>query len=168
MRAATGPRPRRAERGRALLVFARLERLALYLVAALFLVAALGVLAATVVDVVHARGQWWVRLTDLFEGLLLAVIILEIYVSVLVAITRGRFTVEPFLVIGIVAALRHILSVGVQVAVGPGSEVENQHQLLDVGTNVAVIFVLVVALALVRWSNRWSTEDAGMSGAPRD
>jgi uncharacterized membrane protein (DUF373 family) len=165
MGAATGPQPRRADRGRILLVFGRLERLALYVVAALFLLAALVVLGTSVVDAVHARTPWWVRLADLFEGLLLGVIILEIYSSVLTAITRGRFTVEPFLVIGIVAALRHILAIGVQVALGPGSAVESQHQLLDVGVNVAIIFVLVVALALARWSSRWSTEEGPVRGA---
>ncbi|GDY28731.1 phosphate-starvation-inducible PsiE family protein [Gandjariella thermophila] len=159
------PRPVGRGGGRALRVLAGLERLALYLVAVLFLVAALGVLATTLVDVVRAQGPWWVRLADLFEGLLLGVIILEIYSSVLIAITRGRFSVEPFLIIGIVAALRHILSIGVQVALGPGSEVESQHQLLDVGTNVAIIFVLVAALALVRWSSRWSEDEAVTPGA---
>jgi len=134
--------------GRPMRVLTLLERLALYLVAVLFLLAGIGVLV-----------PWEVRLADLFEGLLLGIIILEIYSSVLLAITRGRFTVEPFLVIGIIAVLRHILAVGVQVALGPGTNVEGQHQLLDVGVNVAMIFVLVASLALARWSSRWDSGD---------
>jgi uncharacterized membrane protein (DUF373 family) len=145
--------------GRPMRALTLLERLALYLVAALFLLTGIGVLVAAVADLAHPRVSWEVRVGDLVEGLLLGVIIIEIYSSVLIAITRGRFAVEPFLVIGIVAAARHILAVGVHVALGPGTKVEAQNELLDLGVNAAVILALVVSLALVRWSNRWDSGD---------
>jgi hypothetical protein len=53
--------------------------------------------------------------------------------------------------------IRHILSIVVRLAV-PETPQERRDQLLELSINSAVAFLLVAALALARWSQRWDND----------
>lgn len=53
------------------------------------------------------------------------------------------------------ALVRHILSVVVRLTIPP-SPVASRQQLWDPAVDAGAAFVLVVALAIARWSARWA------------
>ncbi len=81
------------------------------------------------------------------NGVLFVVIVLEIFRTVLAHLEGGGFQLRPFLIIGIISAVRHILLVG---AVAVSNE-NNQfnHAQIELGVNAGVALVLVIALVLL-------------------
>jgi hypothetical protein len=63
----------------------------------------------------------------------------------------GGFQLKPFLIIGIISAVRHILTVGAQESlVGAESSVAFRRAQTSLGVNAAVVLSLVLGLILVR------------------
>jgi phosphate-starvation-inducible protein E len=69
------------------------------------------------ITVAQSSGSWTTKTITVIEELLLVLIILEIFVTVLAYLEGGRLQLEPFIIVGVIAVVRHILSVVVRLAV---------------------------------------------------
>jgi uncharacterized membrane protein (DUF373 family) len=122
--------------------------------------------AVAIVLVGIAAVLLWHTLTDLFDsehatfvrrvgdginGVLFVVIILEIFRTVLAHLEGGGFQLVPFLVIGVISAVRHILLVGTQ-ALEHQTDRVFTHTQVELGVNALVALALVIALVLIRRS----------------
>ena len=96
--------------------------------------------------------------TGMIQGvndILLVVIILEIMRTVVVRFTNGIFQLDSFLIIGVIAAVRHILTVGAALTLERDrtAEVFNR-SLTEMGVNAGIVLALVFALFLSRSTGR--------------
>ena len=80
---------------------------------------AVALLYQTIHDVFTHDGISFIRrINDAVNGVLFVVIILEIFRTVLSHLEGGGFQLVPFLVIGVISAVRHILLVGTEALQG--------------------------------------------------
>jgi uncharacterized membrane protein (DUF373 family) len=130
-----------------------LEHVLLYIVAFGLLVVGAAVLVSSTASVILQHAPWTGRLITSVEGILLFLIIMEIFITILTHVRGGRIQLEFFIVIGVIALVRHILSVVVRLTI-PTSPPASRQQLWDLAVDAGAAFVLVVALAIARWSAR--------------
>lgn len=133
------------------------EYVLLYVISSVLLILAAGILIAVLVSVAQSRGSWPEQFIDVIEELLLILIVLEIFITVVHHLRGGRLRLEPFIVVAVIAVVRHILSIVIRLAV-PGTAPVSRDQLIELAINAGVVFVLVAALALARWSQRRTSE----------
>ncbi|MEN8264387.1 MAG: phosphate-starvation-inducible PsiE family protein [Nitrospirota bacterium] len=81
----------------------------------------------------------------LVNDVLLSLIILELLWTVIRFLKKQKFTLGPFLAIGIIAAIRRILLIEAQTSIMEHTPVE---KLYEIGLSAAVIIVLMVAYYL--------------------
>ena len=85
----------------------------------------------------------------------LVVIILELMRTVVVRFTTGIFQLESFLIIGVIASVRHILTVGAGLTLETERTTESfNHALTEMGVNAGIVLTLVFALFLSRSTKR--------------
>ena len=81
------------------------------------------------------------------NDILFIVIILEILRTVIARFTDGVYQLDKFLIIGVIAAVRHILTVGASLTLGSYKDNEAfQRSLLELGVNAGIVVALVLAL----------------------
>jgi uncharacterized membrane protein (DUF373 family) len=95
--------------------------------------------------------------TTAVNGVLFVVIVLEIFRTLLAHLEGGGFQLRPFLIIGIISVVRHILLVGA-VASATGNT-GFDHAQIELGVNAGVALVLVIALVLLHRSGATSDMD---------
>jgi uncharacterized membrane protein (DUF373 family) len=120
-------------------------------VAAALLVIAVVVLIRGVHDFVTPPHEepFAVTITRAVNGVLFIVIVLELLRTVVARLEGGGFQLQPFLVIGIISASRHILTVGAQLSL-VGERLPLSRTMTELAVNAGVVLVLSVALVLVR------------------
>lgn len=87
----------------------------------------------------------------LLNDLLLVIILLELFRTVVRFLQTEILTLEPYLAVGIIACTRRIMTASAELSHLP--EVSNDQfyrYLMDVGVNVGVIMVLIIAVFVVR------------------
>lgn len=115
----------------------------------LFVVAGV-VLVHTVTDLARAQPLFPGGVITGINDVLFIVIILEILRTVTSHFTDGGFQIKPFLVIGVISAVRHILTVSASLTLeGDGNDRHFRHALDELGVNAAVVLALVVGLVLL-------------------
>ncbi|MFD0733041.1 phosphate-starvation-inducible PsiE family protein [Planotetraspora mira] len=134
------------------------ERVVLYLVSLMLLVVAAAVIVFMWITVAQSSGSWTTKTIIVIEELLLVLIILEIFVTVLAHLEGGRLQLEPFIIVGVIAVVRHILSVVVRLAVSM-TAAESRAQWIELAVYAGVAFLLVAALAVARWSQRVADQE---------
>lgn len=132
-------------------VLVSFEHILLYIVAFALLVVGAAAFAASVTSALLHHASWTERLITSVEGILLFLIIMEIFITILTHVQGGRIQLEFFIVIGVIALVRHILSIVFRLTL-PTSPVATQQQLWDLMVDAGAAFVLVAALAVTRWS----------------
>jgi uncharacterized membrane protein (DUF373 family) len=132
-------------------LLANFEHILLYVAAFAVLVVGTAVLVTSTASTLFHHASWTGRLITSVEGILLFLIIMEIFVTILTHAHGGRIQLEFFIVIGIIALVRHILSVVIRLTL-PTSPIAARQQLWDLAIDAGAAFVLVVALAIARWS----------------
>ena len=81
------------------------------------------------------------------NDILFIVIILEILRTVISRFTDGVYQLDKFLIIGVIAAVRHILTVGASLTLGSYKDNEAfQRSLLELGVNAGIVVALVLAI----------------------
>jgi uncharacterized membrane protein (DUF373 family) len=91
--------------------------------------------------------------TSAVSGVLFAIIIMEVMRTVMAHIERPGLDLEPFLIIGIISAVREILSVGARMSLlpdGEGARGVIHLSLLELGVNGVLVFGLAMSLVMVR------------------
>lgn len=87
----------------------------------------------------------------LLNDLLLVIILLELFRTVVRFLQTEILALEPYLAVGIIACSRRILTAGAELGHLPEASQEMFiRYLADVGGNVGVILILVLAVYLVR------------------
>ena len=78
------------------------------------------------------------------NDILFVVIILEIMRTVIVRFTDGIFQLDSFLIIGVIAAVRHILTVGASMTLASGkSQEEFNRAVIELGISSGIVVALV-------------------------
>lgn len=89
------------------------------------------------------------------NDILFIIIILEIMRTVIVRFTDGIFQLDSFLIIGVIAAVRHILTVGASLTMEKEKTTEYfNRSLIEMGVNTGIVLALVFALFLSRSARR--------------
>src|SRR5690606_6919850 len=148
--------PRRPGNSRLLAMLTAAEHGILYLVSFALLALGVGILALMTLTIVQGGISGAEKIIIILEELLLVLIVLEIFVTVQTHLEGGRLQLEPFIIVGIIAIIRHILSVVVRLTI-PVHPAESRQQLTELAIYAGSAFILVAALALTRWSRRRPT-----------
>jgi protein-S-isoprenylcysteine O-methyltransferase Ste14 len=124
----------------------------IYVVSALLLlVAAALTLAGTVVDVVEGSSSR--RITDaglfLLDRVLLLFMIAELLYTLRIVNLGGRILVEPFLFIGLIAAVRKVLVVAAE---GEEEGLSTTELVVQIGGFGGLVLLLALAIFLLRRS----------------
>jgi len=128
-----------------------------YIIVALTLVGIAGsALYNTIKDLLNSSTAFAETITAAVSGVLFVVIVLEIFRTVVAHLEGGGFQLMPFLIIGVISAVRHILLVGALSFSGAGSNDAFTHAQIELGVNAGVALVLVIALVLVHRSGMTS------------
>jgi uncharacterized membrane protein (DUF373 family) len=123
---------------------------------AIVLMAVAGVvLCHTIYDLAKTSAPFAQAATTAVNGVLFAIIVMEVMRTVMAHFDRGGLQLQPFLVIGIISAVREILSVGAHLSLqgagqGGGSISTVHLALLELGVNGALVLGLAAALVLIR------------------
>ncbi len=112
----------------------------------LFLVA-MGALIFTLKRLINTEPFFPSGMIQGVNDILFIVIILEILRTIIARFTDGVYQLDKFLIIGVIAAVRHILTVGASLTLGSYKDNEAfQRSLLELGVNAGIVVALVLAL----------------------
>ncbi len=129
-----------------------------YLAVALVLAGiAVASLYNTINNLINSSGAFATIVTNAVNGVLFVVIVLEIFRTLLAHLEGGGFQLRPFLIIGIISAVRQILLVGAQ-SLSEQTTAFN-HTVIELGVNAGVALVLVIALVLLNRAGMTSDLD---------
>src|SRR5438128_2978 len=122
-------------------------------VGALLLAIAGYVLYRTVGDFVGQNLSFAERVTGAVNGVLFVIIVMEILRTVMAHFEEAGFQLKPFLILGIISAVRHILTVGAQLSLGAERSGDAfRRAQIELGVSSGVVLALVVGLILVHRS----------------
>jgi uncharacterized membrane protein (DUF373 family) len=99
-------------------------------------------------------------LIQAINDILFIVIILEIMRTVTKRFTDGFFQLDSFLIIGVIAAVRHILTVGASLTLETQKPWEYfKRAMMELGVNTGIVITLVFAIFLSRSLQRKRLDD---------
>jgi len=129
----------------------KVQDLVYYGIALILLVLGVVALARIVADFVDQNEPFAGRITEGVNGVLFVVIVLELLRTVLAHFHDSTFHLKPFLIIGIISVVRHILTVGAELSLQNDEGGDLFHRSdIELAVNALVVVALVVALVLVR------------------
>jgi len=97
------------------------------------------------------------------NDILFIIIILEIIRTVIARYTDGVFQLQNFLIIGIIAAVRHILTVGASMTLGAEKPQESfDRAVIELGISSAIVVALVFAIFLSKAADNISSKKASV------
>jgi uncharacterized membrane protein (DUF373 family) len=147
----TPPAAAAGARKHALAGVALLEDLAHFLVLAVLLGVAGLVLAHTLTELLHPDREFAVRVTAAINGVLFVIIVMELLRTVVSHFDHAGFQLRPFLIIGTISAVRHILTIGARVTLqGEATGEAFNRTQIELGVEAGVVLALAIALLLVR------------------
>ncbi len=130
-------------------------------IGAILIVATLLLLSGTLAGVWDAARHWPV--TDniflIVDKLLFTLMLVEILHTVRQSIARDQIAVEPFLIVGLIACVRRILIVTVEIANQSGGDKSATHfaqSMTELGVLGGLVLVLIVSIYLSRLSRKAS------------
>jgi len=131
------------------------------ILAAMLIVIAVGALVFTTVRLLTTQPFFPTGMIQAINDILFIVIILEIVRTIIARFTDGVFQLQNFLVIGVIAAVRHILTVGASLTLEPDKPQQAfERGLLELGVNTLIVVGLVIAMFIARATTK--------AGARRD
>lgn len=131
----------------------KLEK-AIYIIAGGLLVfAAFAMLSKTIISLWSSLSQDSLRVTALvlLDDLLLVLMLVELLHTILVSLKTNVIKTEPFLAIGLIAAVRRILIITVEAShIADLSDVVFQRTMIEISILTISILILVFSIYLVR------------------
>jgi uncharacterized membrane protein (DUF373 family) len=122
-----------------------------YAIVLSLLIIAAAVLARTIFTFFRQWGGFPETVVAAIDGILVVIILLDIAHTVLAHVRTSTFPVRPFLVIGILAGVRDILSASARLTFGNSLHGSNfNHTLLSLSVGVGVVVMLSASLVLLR------------------
>lgn len=140
----------------------RAERIVLSLIAFVLVLLAVLLLISQVISMIQAVLAGSIRngAIDILDGVLLVMMTMEIVYTVTLSLQSHKLIAEPFLIIGIIAAIRRMLVI---TAASTGLEVSNpdafRSTLLELGLLAIIVGVLAFAISTMRRSESLVPED---------
>jgi len=128
------------------------------------LVVAGTVLVRIVVDFFRAWKGFPLTIVAAIDGILVVIILLDIAHTVFGHLRASVFPVRPFLVIGILAGVRDILSASARLTLsGPPtlSQSDFNNTLISLGVGVGVVVFLLLGLLILRYSGQDVDDESG-------
>jgi len=117
------------------------------------------VLVRTFVDFLSDWNQFPQSVVAAIDGILVVIILLDIAHTVFGHLRTSVFPVRPFLVIGILAGVRDILSSSAHLTLSSSLAKSNfDNTLLSLGVGVGVVVFLLLGLLILRVSQRTSED----------
>jgi uncharacterized membrane protein (DUF373 family) len=107
----------------------------------------------TISTLATTREAFTQAATTAVDGVLFAIIIMEVMRTVMAHFDRGGLQLQPFLIIGIISAVREILSVGAHLSLqasGQDTPSVIHVALLELAVNGGLVLGLAGALVLIR------------------
>jgi uncharacterized membrane protein (DUF373 family) len=130
------------------------------IIASLLLVAGI-VLVRTVVDFLNDWNAFPQTIVAAIDGILVVIILLDIAHTVFGHLRASVFPVRPFLVIGILAGVRDILSASARLTLsGSLTQSAFQNTLIALGVGVGVVVFLLLGLFILRFSEPGLQDEA--------
>jgi uncharacterized membrane protein (DUF373 family) len=115
---------------------------------------AIAALYFSVVRVFETTPFFPTGMIQAINDILFIIIILEILRTVVARYTDGVFQLQNFLIIGVIAAVRHILTVGASMTLASGkSQDQFDRAVIELGISTAIVVALVFAIFLAKASN---------------
>lgn len=131
------------------------------IVASLLLVAGI-VLVRTVASFLRYGSSFPDAVVSSIDGILVVIIILDIAHTVFGHLRSSTFPVRPFLVIGILAGVRDILSASAHLTLsGPVTQRSFYDTLISLGVGVGVVVFLLLGLLILRFSGHVDDDQQG-------
>ena len=144
----------RRHRGGSLAVVGLVEDAVHFLVLAILAAVAVVVLWHTGLELVHPHRAFATRVTDSINGVLFVIIVMELLRTVAAHFEHTGFQLQPFLIIGIISSVRHILTVGARLTLrGEGAGAAFAHSQIELGVEAGVVLALSLGLVLIRRSS---------------
>jgi uncharacterized membrane protein (DUF373 family) len=129
------------------------------IVASLMLVAAI-VLVRSLVNFLDDWNQFPRSVVSVIDGILVVIILLDIAHTVFGHLRASVFPVRPFLIIGILAGVRDILSSSAHLALsGTLSSTDFRDTMISLGVGVGVVVILLLGLLILRFATLPGDED---------
>ena len=126
-----------------------------YAIIVSLLVIAAAVLGRTLYTFFQQWGNFPETVVAAIDGVLVVVILVDIAHTVLAHLRSSAFPVRPFLVIGILAGVRDILSASARLTFGNSLQGSDfNHALISLALGVGVVVMLSASLVLLRFSQR--------------
>ena len=111
-------------------------------------------LVSSVIRVFETNPFFPTGMIQAINDILFIIIILEILRTVIARYTDGVFQLQNFLIIGVIAAVRHILTVGASMTLSSGkTQAQFDRAILELAVSAAIVVALVFAIFLSRASN---------------
>jgi len=130
----------------------------------LLFVVALGAVVFTIQRLLTTAPFYPNGMLQAINDILFVVIILEIARTVIARFNTGFYQLSRFLVIGVIASVRHILSVGSSLTLSIGKTPEAfERGIIELIVNAGIVIALVLAIFMVRLAER----DAETKPTPR-
>ena len=128
------------------------------IVLSLLIVAAV-VLVRTVAQFLTHHGSFAVAVVAAIDGILVVIIVLDIAHTVFGFLRSSIFPVRPFLIIGILAGVRDILSASAHLTLsGPQTQTSFYDTLVSLGVGVGVVVFLLLGLWVLHASGHRDEE----------
>ena len=89
---------------------------------------------------------------DILESILLVAVIMEIVYTVMLSLHSHELSAEPFMVVGIIAAIRRILEITIKSSNVPSGSEEFRGLLMELGLLALIVVALAIAIFVVRRS----------------
>lgn len=120
----------------------------------LFIVAA-GAVVFTIVRLVTTGPFFPDGMLQAVNDILFVVIILEIARTVIARFSSGFYQLSRFLIIGVIASVRHILSVGSSLTLTSGKTAEAfDRGIIELIVNGGIVIALVIAIYVTRQAEK--------------
>jgi uncharacterized membrane protein (DUF373 family) len=135
------------------------ERLVLTLIAVVLVVLALLLLGSSVVAMFKSLLDGSIRdvAIDILDGVLLVMMTMEIVYTVTLSLQSHKLVAEPFLIIGIIAAIRRTLVItaeSTKLENSPAGQEAFRSTLLELGLLAFIIGVMAAAIFIMRRSEQ--------------
>lgn len=122
-----------------------------YAAAILLLALALIVLYHTGDSLLQGGTPFSNQVIDGIDGVLFVIIVAELMQTVMAHFEHSGFQLKPFLIIGIISAIRHILTIGARLTLGGDVSGDAfRRAQIELGVETGVVLGLAVGLLLVR------------------
>lgn len=139
----------------------RSERVVLAMIAIVLVILAVLLLISNIIGMVQSLmdGTMSDKAIEILDGVLLVMMTMEIVYTVTLSLQSHKLVAEPFLVIGIIAAIRRTLVITAESTKLESDPAKFQSTLLELALLAFIVGVMAVSIYVMRRSSRYITNE---------